>query len=62
VLCQTAAGNMPVRAWLKSLDPEKTTVELNTLLEAARALGWQLRVDLRWRAASNGQAARMKKP
>jgi len=53
---------MPVRAWLKSLDPEKTTVELNTLLEAARALGWQLRVDLRWRAASNGQAARMKKP
>ena len=29
------------------LDPEKTTVQLNTLLEAARALGRQLRVELR---------------
>ena len=29
------------------LDPEKTTVQLNTLLEAAKALGRQLRVELR---------------
>lgn len=29
------------------LDPEKTTVQLNTLLEAAKALGCELRVELR---------------
>ena len=29
------------------LDPEKTTVQLNTLLEVVRALGRQLRVELR---------------
>jgi antitoxin HicB len=29
------------------LDPDKTTVPLNTLLEAAKALGRQLRVELR---------------
>jgi predicted XRE-type DNA-binding protein len=29
------------------LDPEKTTVQLNTLLEAAKALGRELRVELR---------------
>lgn len=29
------------------LDPEKTTVQLSTLLEAAKALGRQLRVELR---------------
>jgi antitoxin HicB len=29
------------------LDPDKTTVQLNTLLEAAKALGRELRVELR---------------
>ncbi|MDS4031068.1 MAG: XRE family transcriptional regulator [Candidatus Contendobacter sp.] len=29
------------------LDPDKTTVQLNTLLEAAKVLGRQLRVELR---------------